>query len=124
MCVIDPRQFVGLRLRGGFTIEAIEFTEAPLVDALGREAAAQTRIVGHAFRLLIRSGMTEEELSVTLYHEILEAAAVGSMNPPESVMDLNEAGFERAAREAQQRWGITSPDNLNRVLQLHGFHEQ
>jgi hypothetical protein len=93
------------------------------VDALGREAIAQTRIVGREFVLLIRAGLSEEELSVTLYHEILEAAAVGSLNPPNDVMEFNEAAFERAAREAHARWGNASPTNLNLLLQIHGFRE-
>jgi len=96
--VIDPRQFIGLRLRGGFVIKEIEFTQEPMADALGREAVAQTRI--------------------------LEAAAVGCRNPPESMMDFNEAAFERAARQAQARWGDASPTNLNLLLQFHEFREQ
>ena len=122
--MIDARQFINLRLRGGFVIKAIEFTNKPLVDALEREAIAQTRIVGREFRILVRAGLSHEEMSVTLYHEILEAASVGSLNPPDSVMDLNEAGFERAARDAHKRWGNASPDNLNRLLHFHGFPEE
>ncbi|MBE0541040.1 MAG: hypothetical protein IH623_06625 [Verrucomicrobia bacterium] len=122
--MIDPNQFISLQLRGGFIIKEIKFTNEPLVDALKRQAKAQTRIVANEFRLLIQGGLSEEELSVTLYHEILEAAAVGSMNPPENLMDFNEGEFERAAREAHARWGAASPANLNLLLQFHGFHEQ
>jgi len=122
--VIDTRQFINLRLRGGFVIKQIEFTNEPLLDALEREAVAQTRIVGREFRLLIRSGLNEEELSITLYHEILEAASVASLNPPAGVMDFNEAAFERAARAAQARWGAASPETVNLMLQFHGFPEQ
>ena len=121
--MIDTRQFINLRLRGGYVIRGIEFTEEPLVDALGREAIAQTRIVGREWRLLVRAGLSEAELSVTLYHEILEAAAVGSLNPPDGVMEFNEAAFERAAREAYARSGNASPTNLNLLLQFHGFRE-
>ena len=122
--MIDPSQFVNLQLRGGFVIREIKFTSEPLVDALEREAIAQTRIVAHEFRLLVRANLSEAELSVTLYHEILEAAAVGTMNPPESLLDFNEGDFERAAREAHARWGNASPVNLNLLLQFHGFREQ
>jgi hypothetical protein len=122
--VIDPGLFMNLQLRGGFVIKEIKFTDEPLVDALGREAIAQTRIIAQEFRLLIRAGLSEEELSITLYHEILEAAAVGAMTPPESLMDFNEGDFERAAREAHARWGVASPANLNLLLQFHGFREQ
>ena len=122
--MIEARQFLGLRLHGGFVIEEIDFTTAPLRDALEREAVAQTTIVGNKFRLLIQVGMSDEELSVTLYHEILEAAALAALNPPDDLMDFNEAAFERAAREAHSRWGDVSPANLNRMLQFHEFDEQ
>ena len=119
--VIDIGQFRSLRLHGGFTILKIELTDTPIVDAIGREAIAQTSAIARDFRLLIRAGLSEEELSITLYHEILEAASVAISEPPASVMDFNEADFERVAREAQGRWGNASPANLNLLLQFHGF---
>lgn len=122
--VIDLGQFKNFQLHGGFTIREIELTHAPVVDAIGREAIAQTSSVAKHFRLLIRSGLSDEELSVTLYHEILEAASVAIDAPPARVMDFNEADFERAAREAHERWGNASPANLNRLLQFHGFGGQ
>ena len=119
--VIDIEQFKNFRLHGGFVINDIELTDAPIVDAIGRESIAQTSAIARNFRLLIRSGLSEEELSITLYHEILEAASVVIEIPPSSVMDFNEADFERAAREAHERWGNASPANLNLLLQFHGF---
>jgi hypothetical protein len=121
---MDAQPFINLRLRGGFFIAAVDFSHEPLVDALGREAVAQTRIAGREFRLLIRGGLGEEEMSITLYHEILEAASVASLKPPASVMEFNEADFERAARAAHNRWGNASPPNLDRLLQFYGFGEQ
>ena len=91
--VIDIHQFKNLRLHGGFIIKDIELTDAPIVDAIGREAIAQTSAIARDFRLFIRSGLSEEELSITLYHEILEAASVALANPPVSVIDFNEADF-------------------------------
>jgi hypothetical protein len=122
--VIDLRQFKNLRLHGGFIIKDVELTNAPIVDAIGREAIAQTSAIARELRLLIRAGLTEAELSITLYHEILEAASVAIANPPASVLDFNEADFERAARDAHKRWGNASPDNLNLLLQFHGFRGQ
>jgi hypothetical protein len=49
---------------------------------------------------------------------------VASVHPPESVLDLNEAGFEAAARQAHQTWGEVSVENLNRMLQFYGFGEE
>ncbi len=122
--VIDSREFLNVRLHGGFVIKEIEFTADPLVDALERDAIAQTRIIGREFRIQIRVGLSDAELSVTLYHEVLEAATMGCWTPPESVLDLNEAGFERAAHEAHARWGNASPATLNLMLQSYGFREQ
>lgn len=120
--MIDHAAFNNLRLHGGFVVATVEFTREPIVDALGRESLAQTRLTGREFHLLIRHGLSEEELSVTLYHEILEAATVASWLPPSSLMEFNEGDFERAAKVAQARWGDASPENLNRLLQFHGFH--
>jgi hypothetical protein len=122
--VIDIRQFKNLRLHGGFIIKDIGLTDEPIVDAIGREAVAQTSGIAREFRLLIRAGLSEPELSITLYHEILEASSVAIASPPATVMDFNEADFERAAREAHERWGNASPANLNLLLQFHGFRGQ
>jgi hypothetical protein len=110
--------FIKLRLPGGFVIADLAFSHEPMVDALGREAIAQTRIVGREFRLLIRGGLSEAEMSITLYHEILEAASVASPNPPASVTEFNEANFEEAAQASHNRWGKASPANLDRLLQF------
>jgi hypothetical protein len=119
--VIHIEQFKNLRLHGGFIIREIELTDVPIIDAIGREAIAQTSDIARNFRLLIRSGLSEEELSITLYHEILEAASVAIEIPPASVIDFNEADFERAAHEAHEHYGNASPANLNLLLQFHGF---
>ena len=100
--MVDPASFKNVRLLGGFVIADIQFTDAPMVDALEREAVAQTRITGREFRLLIRAGLSERELSISLYHEILEVATVGSWPPPASVMEFNpnsEIGTRVAMRE-------------------------
>ena len=62
--------------------------------------------------------------SYYLYHEILEAAAVASLRPPVSVMELNEGDFEQAARALHDQLGEATPDKLNRMLQSYGFHEE
>lgn len=122
--MIELGQFKNLRLHGGFVVREIDLTESPIVDAIGREAIAQTSAIAKNFRLLIRAGLSDEELSITLYHEILEAASVAMDIPPASVIDFNEADFEHAAQEAHKRWGNASPANLNLLLQFHGFRGQ
>ena len=122
--MMDPASFKKVRLRGGFVIAGVKFTHAPMRDALEREAVAQTRIVGGRFHVLIQAGLSDRELSISLYHEILEAATVASLHPPGSVMELNEGDFERAAQTAHAEWGDATPENLNRMLQSYGFREE
>ena len=122
--MIDPALFKNVRLRGGFVIADLQFTDTPMLDALGREAVAQTRIVGRTFQLLIRGGFSDREMSISLYHEILEAATVGSWPPPVGVLEFNEGDFELAAQAAHAEWGDATPEKLNRMLQSYGFREQ
>ena len=121
--MIDPSSFKNVRLQGGFVIADLQFSDVPMLDALEREAVAQTRIIGREFRLLIQAGLSDRELSISLYHEILEAATVGSWPPPESVLEFNEGDFEQAAQAAHEKWGDATPENLNRMLQSYGFLE-
>jgi len=122
--MIDLASFENAPLQGGFFINEVECTREPIVDALGREAIAQTRIVERGFYVLIRVGLSREELSVTLYHEVLEAATVASLHAPASVMNFNEADFERAAHDAHDKFGEASPENLNRMLQSFRFRRK
>ncbi len=122
--MIDLASFKSVSLQGGFVITDIEFTNTPMVDALEREALAQTRIVGQKFHLIISGALSEREVSISLYHEILEAATVASQRPPQSVMEFNEGDFENAAQAAQTEFGNASPENLNRMLQTYDFREE
>ena len=119
MIAFEP--FLDAELRGGFRITAIAFAEGSLVDPIGREALARTSISGNKFRLLLRRGLSDEELSVTLFHEVLEAATVAGRSCPAAVVDFNEGDFEREARVAHKHFGAASPENLNRMLQQFGF---
>lgn len=119
--MVDLSSLKNARLCGDFMIDEVELTAEPIVDAIGREAVARTRIVGEHFHLLIRSGLGEREMSITLYHEILEAASVASLRPPAAVCDFNEADFERAAHKMHEELGMASAGTLNRMLQSFGF---
>jgi hypothetical protein len=77
-----------------------------------------------AFHVALRPGLSQEEFSVTLYHEVLEAMTVASSDPPASVMLFNEGDFERAAYRAYKDFGPVSPESLDRLLQSFGFREQ
>jgi hypothetical protein len=41
--------------------------------------------------------------------------------PPPAVVEFNEGDFEQAARAMHARFGLASPENLNRMLQFYGF---
>src|SRR5439155_27376623 len=118
--MIDLSALQNLRLRGDFTIVRLELTNEPIADAIGREARARTRIVGRGFDLLIRAGLSQLELSVTLYHEILEAAKAAIENLPAAIRQLNEGDFDRAAYQAHEQFGEVCPQNLDRMLRLYG----
>src|ERR1700722_8432543 len=120
----DPGLFLGLRLRGGFTIVRLDLIAEPLVDAMGRGAIAKTRIVGRELYLMVLSGLDAKEWSVTLYHEVLEAITVACAHAPASVIEFNEGDFKCAGYEAHERFGPVSPASLNRMLQFHGFREE
>ena len=70
---------------------------------------------------LAGDGHDAEECSISLYHEVLEGAAVAAVQPPAAVCELNEAGFEAAARDCYRRLGIASPATLNQMLADFGF---
>lgn len=122
--MIHLEPFKRFRLHGGFVVQDVETVPGLIVDAVGREASAHTRVQGQSFHLLMRSGMNDGEMSVTLYHEILEAAAVAVDYTPAGVEDFCEADFVQAGYEAFKRWGDVSPENLSLMLIFHGFREE
>jgi len=121
---MNPKSFENLRLRGGFVVLGIDWVIGPLVDAAGRNAVGNTRIIGREILVTLTSGLDEKEKSVSLYHEVLEAMSVACEKPPDSVTEFNEGDFEKAGYEAHKQFGPASPDNLNRMLQFYGFEEE
>ncbi len=57
-------------------------TAKPLHDPLERAAAAQTIIRGIRLHMFLRADLDEQELSISLYHKVLEAATVALDSPP------------------------------------------
>lgn len=84
--MLDLDRFIEIPLRGGFVIAGVEMATRPMADPVGREAVAYTRIVGRRFSVRIVEGLSDVEVSVSLYHEILEAAAVASADPLTAVI--------------------------------------
>ena len=120
--LMNLEEFRHLPLRGGFLLRRVAFTAEPMVDALERPALARTTIIGSNIEIE-HCGINPDagEISVSLYHEVLEGAAVAALHPPASVCELNEAGFEAAARECHHRLGTASPAALNQMLAEFGF---
>lgn len=82
--VLGLAPFQRLSLQGGFLLVEAQLTAAPLLDPLERAATAQTVIRGTRFHLLLRADLVEQELSISLYHEVLEAATVAAAAAPAS----------------------------------------
>jgi hypothetical protein len=119
---MNLEDFIHLPLRGGFLLLRVVMSEKPMVDAMGRLALARTTIVGTAMEIeLDIANIDPAEISVSLYHEVLEAAAVAAVDPPASICELNEAGFEAAAQSCHQRLGMVTPASLNQMLEEFGF---
>jgi len=118
--MIEPGQFRELRLGGGFVLAEVQVVGGLFVDALGRRAVARTKIVGRRFSVQMSAELSESELSISLYHEVLEAATIASLFPPRRVADFNEGDSERAARAVHERLGPVSPSSLNQMLRLFG----
>jgi hypothetical protein len=116
-------RFRDIALSGGFAIVEVRLTEQSLLEPLGRPAVAQTLIRGNEFHIVLRDGMNEEELSISLYDEVLEAATVAAENRPESVMEFSEGDLEESARFAHARYGTASPASLNEMLEEFGFQD-
>ena len=121
--VLDLAPFQNLALRGGFLLAEVQLTAQPLLDPSERAATAQTVIRGQRFHIFLRADLDARELSVSLYHEVLEAATVAAERPPDAVLEFNEGHFEQAAQAAHERLGIASPRNLNQLLADFGFQD-
>lgn len=119
--MLDLAPFQNLALRGGFLLVEVCLTAQPLLDPIERSATAQTLIRGTLFHILLRADLDERELSVSLYHEVLEAATVATESPPDAVIEFNEGDFERVAQSAHERLGVASPQTLNQFLAEFGF---
>ena len=104
--------FRGLQLPNGFTLLKIELVAPPMSDAIGRPALARAVVEGDTVSIDLVADQTSDELSVSIYHELLEALTVGVPSPPQAVCDLNEAGFEKAAQDAHHRHGLANPHNV------------
>ena len=119
--MLDLAPFQDLQLRGGFLLVEVHLTAVPLLDPLERAAKAQTLIRGKHFHVSLQADLDERELSISLYHEVLEAATVAAEHPPQAVLEFNESAFEWAAQAAHGVLGPATPRTLNQMLVEFGF---
>lgn len=122
--MFDPAAFRNIPLLEGFVIAWVRFTDEGMEDAAGREAIATTAITETRIEIVICRGLDSRELSITLYHEILEAVTIASLAPPESVLEFVEADFERVAHEMHENLGDATPSKLIQMLRQFGFGEK
>ena len=118
---MDLEQFNDLQLPQGFRLLGVEIAEAPMLDAIGRPALARAVIENSTISIYLAVDQSPAEISVSIYHEVLEAMTVGVQSPPAEVCDLNEAGLEQAAREAYRRHGLANPASVLTFLREFGF---
>lgn len=77
---MNLEDFEFLSLRGGFLLQEITVQETPMFDAMGRPALAKTSIIGTNLRIeLAASTPDSEQISISIYHEVLEATAVAAL---------------------------------------------
>ena len=69
----------------------------------------------------IAPGQSASEQSVSIYHEVLEAAALDAKMPPAMLLDLSESDFDMLAYMAQEQFGAATVENLNKLLEAVGF---
>jgi len=80
-----------------------------------------TRICGRRLSIYLRADLDEQELSISLYHEVLEAVTVALDRPPSAVCEFNEGDFEAAANKAHFTYGAASASTVNQMLEDYGF---
>jgi hypothetical protein len=113
--------FRNLPLRGGLILREIVFAADPFTDAIGRPALARALITGTDVQIQLAPESDEASLSISIYHEVLEAVAISVISPPAAVAAMNEGAFEAAAISAYETFGPAAPDTVNRMLEMHGF---
>ena len=118
---VDLNSFRDLLLPQGFRLLRIELVADPMLDAIGRPALAKATIENRTIAIQLAAGQTSEEMSVSIYHEVLEAMTIGVPFPPSAVRDFTEAAFEQAAKRAHRQHGLASKASVITFLYEHGF---
>jgi hypothetical protein len=119
--MFEPDNFRRLHLIDDLRIAQVVVVDGSIDDLFGQPALGRTRVAGRQLHIEISSGLSEDEKSVTLYHEVLEALTVIARHVPELLMNFGEQDFEREGYRAFDRFGAATPATLESVLQFYGF---
>jgi hypothetical protein len=122
--MFQTSEFPDLHLVESLSISEVSVVDGPIEDLFGQSAAGKTLIAGGKLHIQILSSQSDEEKSVTLYHEILEAITVAATFVPGRFRDFAERDFEREGYRAFNQFGPASPSSLAAMLQFHGFKRQ
>jgi hypothetical protein len=118
---VNLTAFDNLEFPSGHFIESIRLVEAKMLDPIGRPALAKSIIEGKRIRIEISDQLDSREVAVSIYHEVLEALTVAVDTPPQSVLELNEAGFEKEAHEAYAIYDSPTPERVLSWIKSKGF---
>ena len=69
----------------------------------------------------IAPGQSAYEQSVTIYHEVLEAASLDAKNPPAMLPDLFESEIDILEFMEREQFGLAMVESLSRLLEAVGF---
>lgn len=119
---LNIEAFSGRTLHSGIQIESVKTTHE-LTDVLGRPATGFTSRVGKSLQIILLEGLSPDEQSVTMYHEIIEAA-MGAHFPdrvPVALQELNEAQIDALAQSFHTRLGPVNVRTANQMLRELGF---
>ncbi|MGZ3385829.1 MAG: hypothetical protein ACXWNF_12805 [Isosphaeraceae bacterium] len=74
-----------------------------------------------AMEIEIAPGLSPEEQSITIYHEVIEVASLQAKQPPPTVLDLSEQEIDLLAKMAHEQYGLATVETLNHLLRDLGF---
>jgi len=108
---MDLESFKSLRLPGGVILLGIELEEAPMVDAIGRPALAKAVIEGNTVAVALAAGQASAEMSISIYHELLEAltVALAARPRPFAILMRLVSRIPPARRIAASAWQVRPP---------------
>ena len=94
---------------------------APFAPLLWSGLLAGLIATGVDMKIEIAPGLSPEEQSITIYHEVIEVASLQAKQPPPTVLDLSEQEIDLLAKMAHEQYGLATVETLNHLLRDLGF---